>query len=125
LIKLNIFATEPHIFFMKTSLLFLFLGISFSIHAQSSIQTFIINCDEITTTESSDAVKNHLLENYPGKIFSYQEDLNKHTASIQCSIEAVDVLQLYRQLGYNAIYLLDSKRYSLTPDGSRMRIIKE
>jgi hypothetical protein len=107
-------------------LLFLVLGISFSIQAQSSIErTLTISCATITTSDASESVKKYLLDNFPDKILHYQADLDQHTATITCTIEAVDVLQLYQQLGYEALFLSDSKKYSLTPDGSRIRIVKE
>ncbi len=112
---------------MKSIILFLAFTTCIFIKstAQVEFQSYSIYCETISTEDQSNSLRTYLLNNFSEKITHYTADLVSHSAIVVCSIKPLDVLQLYRQLGHEAIYLDQETRYELSPDGNYLKLIKE
>ncbi len=113
---------------MKRTLLFLFLVVSsyLGIKAQNAnFSSYLIYCEEIKTETSSNTLRSYLLENFPEKISQYTANLSDQTAVVVTIVQPIDILQLYRQNGYEAVLLENGKRYFLNIPGDQLVTIKE
>lgn len=113
---------------MKRIILFLFvliISVSISKAQSSTAETYTIYCESLTTEVQSNALRNYLLTNFTEKISHYTANISDKSATIVTTVAPVDILQLYKQQGFDAIYFDGSNKFQLSPDGKYLHLIKE
>lgn len=102
-----------------TLIILMFLGAISPTKAQSAdFNVYTFECASIDNSDEVNFVQNYFLNNYADHVSAYASNLDNRVATLTANLEPIDIMQIFRHLGYEVLFVEDGIRYFLSEPGT-------
>jgi hypothetical protein len=102
-----------------TLIILLFFGAISATKAQSAdFHVYTFECATIDNSDEVNFVQNYFLNNYSDHVSAYTSNLDTRVATLTSNVDAIDIMQIFRHLGYEVLFVEDGIRYFLSEPGT-------